>query len=340
VLYSQEKLSFKKWTTKALIILAILMTLIISFLYITDTYSIRNSQPNECFSIPNQKYLSTQYILNHKNKYNTFIFGSSRVGHINPSLIKNSKTYNMSYGEGIPHEHLLILKLFIKNNIKIKNLIIGLDEFSYIVSFTNHQMSFRGKSHYLATNESLSSFYGFYFLRKPNSQDIENFKRKFLHKAYNDDINRACQFIFKQNQFFHNKIFPKKNSTTKYILPTSPISTFYNKEIFNNTLKDIQEITEIAKQNNINLILFINPISMQKYAYTNEELLFKFKEELAKITDFYDFSTQTDISRDSRYWLDAFHYTLDIGDLIIKTIYNNKVYVKNFGIHVKKQEYR
>jgi hypothetical protein len=71
---------------------------------------------------------------------------------------------------------------------------------------------------------------------------------------------------------------------------------------------------------------------------TNKELFFKFKKELAYITDYYDFTIPNKISQDNRNWLETSHFIPKIGDLIIKTIFENKVFVKNFGIHVEKKE--
>ena len=159
----KKNIANKYWTLALFTSLLTILSINSIFLYVTDTYSIANPNPKQLYSVPNQKFLITEYILNNKNDYNTFIFGSSRVGSINPHMLQNHKTYNMTYGEGIPREHLVILKLLIKNKVPIKHLLIGLDNFSYQVSFAEHQQSFIPKSHYLATNESIIDFYRFYF---------------------------------------------------------------------------------------------------------------------------------------------------------------------------------
>ncbi|WP_428740092.1 hypothetical protein, partial [Sulfurimonas sp.] len=66
--------------------------------------------------------------------------------------IKDKKVYNMTVAEGIPHEHLLLLKLFLKKGMKLKQVVIGLDDFSFQVPFEKHQGIPDTKTHYLATN--------------------------------------------------------------------------------------------------------------------------------------------------------------------------------------------
>ena len=51
--------------------------------------------------------------MNNKKKYDSFIFGSSRVGKINPLKIENGKYYNMTYSEGLPREHYQNIKFLI-----------------------------------------------------------------------------------------------------------------------------------------------------------------------------------------------------------------------------------
>lgn len=87
---------------------------------------------------PNKNYIKTKYILENKLKYDSFIFGSSRVGVIPTEKVLGYKFYNMTYSEGLPNEWLNTLKTFIENNIKIKMIIIGIDDISFKVDYKEH----------------------------------------------------------------------------------------------------------------------------------------------------------------------------------------------------------
>src|SRR5947209_1545442 len=103
--------------------------IIISFNYFNDYFVVFGRKIIQ----PNLNFVKTSFILNNPDKFDSFIFGSSRIGVLKPSKIKNMNCYNMMYPQGIPKEHLENIKLFLKKKIKIKNLLIGLDELDYNV---------------------------------------------------------------------------------------------------------------------------------------------------------------------------------------------------------------
>ena len=325
------------WIITTLLLTFILITTISMLMLWSDTYSNTHYKRTQFYTEPNKNVLKVHYILQNKDMYDAFIFGSSRVGNINPLKIQSGKYYNMTYSEGLPQEHLLNIRLFLKENIKIKNLLIGLDEFSYQVSFLKHQHQGLTKSYYKATNTSKFAYYRELYLRFPLGEDRHHITKKILHKptVFTMDISQQENKYKKAQERFNVNYY----SSEKHLKdPRFSKPTYYNGDYLEETLKSIDQIKEICTKNDINCKFFINPIHNKTYEYTNKKLLLKFKEELAKITDFYDFSIQTDISKNNRYWVDTSHYTLEIGDLIIKSIYNNKVYVKNFGTHIKKEE--
>ena len=332
-------MSTKKWSFSLVLIVCITCISIISFQYSTDTYNVLNTKSEIYYSLPNQRFLSVEYILKNHNNYDTYIFGSSRVGYINPLHMKDKKAYNMTYAEGVPHEHLLIIKLFLKQKIPIKHLLIGLDDFSYQVPFRVHDNQLGSKSHYLALNNNIFEFYQNYFFRKPTKKDFKHFKNKFLKKepidfATNKQIHNV---IYKQNDYFSNKKI-ENNFTQKHIqneIFQKP-SYFYKANEIENTLNDIKEIIQLAKLNNIEIDFFINPIHHIAYSATEKPLLQEFKTRLSHLTSYYDFTQISYISNNNAYWNDTSHYNLNVGSMILDKIYNKHSTVKDFGVYIKK----
>jgi hypothetical protein len=331
-------LSAKRWS---LIVISFIFTICIFisfFLYNLDTYNIRHPEAKKYYSIPNQRVLIIDYLLdkNHYKNYNSYIFGSSRVGYLNPFHIKKFKTYNMTYAEGLPHEHLLILKFFLKHHFPIKHLLIGLDEFSYQVPFSRHDNQYASKSHYLVTNTSLYDFYKFYFFRQITKYDRKHFINKFIknkpikytNKIYNRIYNQKDTYLNIKQPNNHNQQY---ENDPKFLNPTPYVGLELK-----NTLKDIKEIVKLAKQHNIELHIYINPIHHTTYDFTNKTLLKIFREKLSHITSYYDFSYPSYISKDNGYWNDTSHYNYNVGNMILDKIYNKNSTIKDFGIFVKK----
>ena len=104
----------KKWLLISLSTLSIILFSNFLFLYITDYYGVSNPTNPRQHSGYNQRFVVVEYMLKNLDKYDTLLFGSSRLQFINPLHIKERKAYNMTVAEGIPHEYLLMLKLFLK----------------------------------------------------------------------------------------------------------------------------------------------------------------------------------------------------------------------------------
>ncbi|MDH4101470.1 MAG: hypothetical protein OEV28_12955, partial [Nitrospirota bacterium] len=87
---------------------------------------------------PNQHYAKMRHLINDDHSWDSYLFGSSRVGKIDPSLISGGKYYNMNYSEGVPGEHLEDIKMLLEKGFTLKNVMIGLDNSSYSISPEEH----------------------------------------------------------------------------------------------------------------------------------------------------------------------------------------------------------
>jgi hypothetical protein len=279
----------------------------------------------------------TEHILDVKNKYNSLIFGSSRVGYINPFHIKDQKVYNMTYAEGIPHEHLILIKLLLQKGMHLKHLLIGLDDISYQVSFAKHQQQLGSKSHYLATGESLFNFYKSFFFHKPTKTDYKQLQYKYITKTvlpfdFRQDIYNS---VYNQKKRFSKK---HKNTRTKKHIndPKFQDPTRYDANNLDAALNDIQEIINISKKYNIDTTFIIVPMHKKTYEYTNKKRFYEFRKRLAYITSYYDFGLPNNINSNNIYWNETSHFTYEVGDMILSRIFDNNTTIKNFGIYVKK----
>lgn len=331
-------MSYKKWLSISFSFIFLIIFIDVLFLYLTDTYSVSNRETKKFYTVPNQRHLIVEHLLKNRDKYDTFIFGSSRIGSINPLSIKEKKAYNMTYGEGVPQEHLLIVKLLLKNDVKINHLLIALDDFSFQVPFQKHQNQFMPKSHYLATGESLFEYYMFYYFRKPKVDDYRHFVNKFIYDKWNLKAKSLYYAIYHQKDVYSTiKGNDDDNSTEHMGSSIFKLPTNYDYDAVDNTLDSIQEIVDIAKNKNIEVVFFINPIHKVTYEANNIDRFKRFKSELFKITSYYDFSIPNKINNSNAYWNDTSHYNFHVGDLILSRIYDDNQSIENFGIYIEKE---
>ena len=60
-------------------------------------------------------------------------------GRLYAGKIPGGDYYNMNYSEGLPGEHLDDIKVLLEKKIPIRNIVIGLDNFSYIMRPDDHR---------------------------------------------------------------------------------------------------------------------------------------------------------------------------------------------------------
>ena len=331
-------MTYKKWFQISITTILSLLFVNSLFLYFTDIYGVAHPNRKTFPTAFTQRFLITNYMLENYHKYDTLLFGSSRVQFINPQHILGAKAYDLTVAEGIPQEYYLMLKFLISTGAKLKSVLIGLDNFSQNVSFASHQNALETKSHYLITGEDSYKFYSDYFFRLPQKRDFQDIKNRYKHLNL---FKMHYNIIYNQEKAFKEQTYSQPN-------PNAPIynnPTTWHGDNLKNSLEAIRDIKLLCDQHGIKTIFWINPIQHTSYDAmqndrVNKVLFKKFKSELANITDYYDFSEPNQISKDNRNWLETSHFIPKIGDLIIKTIFEDKVYVKNFGTHIKKQEYK
>ena len=285
-----------------------------------DNYGIFRTDFSKQIIEPNQNYDKMRYILGHKAKYDSFIFGSSRVGKINPFNIHNGKYYNFTYADGLPEEHLKNIKILLKNGVKIKNILLGLDDFSYRLNPSDHKKSLLNMPYPSNVFEEVTLFTD-YFLRIPNK-----FTEKDVIQRLNYDVENSGRPICKDCDIKIDEKPLEHLKDKKFNVPTH----FENKNVyFQNTVSDIKELVKICKENKIKLVIFINPIHKTSYLANNITNFNKFKKELSQFTDYYDFSGLNKITTDNLMYYETSHYRVKVGDMIINEIFNSKH--KNYG---------
>jgi len=335
---------YKKWVYLFVLFVFTLLFTNVYFLYLADTFSVITKHPKTLYHTPNQRHLIIDYLLEHLNQYDTLIMGSSRVWFINPLRLKEATAYNMTYAEGIPHEHLLNLKFLLKKGMKIRHVILALDDFSYRVDFNQHQRQLASKLHYKVTGIPKFEYYKLYLLRLPKKRNIEQLRKKYFNKPLSAQesivLSKIFDTIYKQSFEYSKRLGNDVNlSDTRHNNASIFTQPSYSEgNVLKATLQDLQEIIQLSHTYKFKLTLFINPIHHATYKATDKVLFDTFKRELSYLTSYYDFSLPNKINNNNAYWNDTSHYKYYVGDLILQRLFESKISIKDFGVFVKKEE--
>ncbi len=326
--------------------------------YIVDPYGIvHNSSLDLGFEPgyePNQHYARMRHLVNDEVSWDSYLFGSSRVGKINPDLIPDGNYYNMNYSEGVPGEHLDDIKIMLQKGLPVKNVMIGLDNTSYLINPEDHM------------GQDLRHPYDASFFRRIF------FQIKYLCFAPRISIGRYMRF--KKNdpvitfgilgngmqnlekidakiesnieRHINDKRFRKAN-----IIPFDKASEHKYMKLMDYAIRDIAEIVELSEKHNFNVYFFVNPTHVKYYLQGNPYHFLIFKQKLAEVTGYWDFSGLNSITTNNYNYYETSHYRAMIGDLIICRMTNcsnisvpedfgGYVTRENVNYHIKKQKDR
>ncbi len=317
----------KKFLIKCISFCLILGLVFIPPAYFIDPYNVFHADNVRNNGIePNKRFIKMRNVLKNPDKYDSFLFGSSRVGYFDVSGISDGHYYDMSYSEGVPSEHLEDLKVLIKNGIIPKNVLIGIDDISYFVDPSGHyKMLYRRSYPWNGDLISKLKFYLGYF------DLITIFESLEVSTSFTDN-----------DPDFGKRLL--ETGTERLDMPTefnydntdATWSDYYAP--YNKVLEDIREIVVLCDEKNINLRLFTTPINIYTYEKDVENGYISFLKQLADITEFYNFSGINDITTDMSNYYETSHFSPQVSSMIISCIYDGEIEKslaeQGFGVYV------
>lgn len=282
------------------------------------------------FICPNERFVKTDYILNNPNKYDSYLFGSSRVSQMPIALLNKGtghKWYNMTYISGVMSDHVKILNIFIKNKVPIKNLIIGLDFWSFkAVPPENHTRVIM----YPDTWKEKFDFYFTYIFLEPDSDMLKEVRFNGKDALYDVTGTGEYHFLKKEKLFEQNKA----EHAQKFKFPIPMVCTTRIKKSF----AELKEIITLCKENNIKLTFFFNPGNINLYLCDDINFVNQVRTRFAQMADYWDFSGPNSITTDTNNYIDLIHHRKNVGALMINRMLNTKETVPgDFGVLVTKE---
>jgi hypothetical protein len=295
----------------------------------------------------NQHMFNPEVIFRQPEKFDSFLFGSSRVAAIDVANIQAGKFYNMSYSQGLPAQHLAVIKSFLQRGVKIKSVVIGLDEFCFSLSASAHQKQLLRIMHPDIGGPGRVEIFGMYFFRKPSLNELARWRDRVLYGKMDGRIiinSQGVHLGWSQKE----KILQatKKPIFQFNIQKYEPFT--YGKEETDESFAAIEELINLSYAQGFPVTFFITPFYSNFYLNYAEGLL-SIKERLAKLTNYYDFSGINSITTNDLNYYEESHYRYQVGDMIISRIFGSGsvklpddfgvlVTRQNVGRHLKDQQ--
>ncbi|MCR4655039.1 MAG: hypothetical protein K5770_02220 [Lachnospiraceae bacterium] len=321
----------KKYVIKAFVYAVVLISVFASVNIVIDPYNIFHySYPRNNGVEPNKNYIKTEYILHNPDKFDSFIFGSSRAGFVDTSLFPEGKYYNMCSSEAVPAEHLRLLKVLIDHGVVPKNVYIMLDDISCFVDPKLHdQMLYRipypdeglipRLKFYMKYCDLITTWEALSVIRDHEDDDPD----------YTERFRESGSERLDKEPYFIEGAFDCGYWADYYELRTEAV------------IEDIRQIKELCDENGITLRLVTNPLYYKTYTRDVQNGYIDFLEALSGVTDFWNFSSFSDITTDEGNYYESSHFTPEISAMMIDVVFNGtsdeELWKQGFGIHVTQE---
>ncbi len=322
----------KKLLLKGSVFVVYFVLLEIIFPMIVDPFNVFHvGQVRATGVSPNNKYIKMKYILNHKDMFDgyTFIFGSSRVGFISSDKMPEDKIYNMEAAAALPIENLANLKTLLNAGIRPSKIDLGVDSLSYTTALQHHiyapmycpyEYLHNHPLHFLMLYMNPATTIhalGIVLTKKPSEKNPNPLYTKGTAVSYGTKTQT-------------------KWSTAGPSLGHVPVKDI--PESVSNTLNDIKEFAELCRTSGIELVIFTNPMHHITYKASVKLSYFEFLEGLAEISDFWNFSSLSDVTLSNDLYLETSHYKAEVGDMMIDFMCNGRtdpeLQAQGFGLKV------
>ena len=290
---------------------------------------------------PNQNYIKMKYILANPDKFDSFIFGSSRVGAIHTDKITDERCYNMILLTGLPGWHLLNIKTMFENGITPRKIYIGVDTVSYTGDYAN-QYNDPTRCPYEYLKDDVIQFVKLYFDTSAIARSLVTMLKAKLGriKPINTEIFYKYGWYITYDRESNFDWNDKSNFD-----PAKKHGLFYGSKDHQDmpsTLQIMREITEACRVHGTELIIFTNPMNHITYKLSIERNDYvTFLEGLAEISDFWNFSSLNDITLNNANYIETSHYRAQVGDILIDIMCNGKAYpelqAQGFGVKVTRE---
>lgn len=300
----------------------------IAMLYIVDPVGIWNTPI--IYGINNYKIKQSGFLdISKPYQYidcmpkNVFI-GSSRVY---VGLYPNEKdnSYNMGMSSlSIPDMHKYI-NFMCKTNPPEK-IFIGLDFFQF--SKKNYYLKREGFSDKRLTNiANERTTFGLICLKIKDSMPYFSYIKNTLSESSNKK-----SILFERGADIGHGLSEEINKDEYYHFINSFIRQYSEWEYEPKAVEELKQIIEYLGENNIQVVVFFNPITIDLYNILDETQrmsdFYKVKKNVAKIVSFYDFARVSDITTNRELFYDSSHYKMQVGDEM-QYIFNEKIIDEN-----------
>lgn len=298
-----------------------------------DPYSVLGTSRLKYTFQPNERYLKIEYLAQHRNQFDSYLMGSSRIGTTDPHDVQkyllDSHFYNLSVSIGSTHDHLKHLEYLIASGNRPRHLYIGLDVDLGLTDFSHDAHQLLTSLHPDVPGQDKAQSRTTYWLEYAASFHPRVTYEKVWKNLFAETPNGYLDLNMAAGTWSRPSQLARIATDQARYIREEPSFHQHNARIVKNirgrdNLKAMQKIRDICLQHGISLTVFITPHHRAIMDSIDENDYLAWLKGLAAITPFWNFSGYNSITLDDRNYLEASHYLPRIGTLAAARIFNDQ----------------
>lgn len=241
------------------------------------------------------------------------------------------KVYNMGMSSLSIRDAYQYLKFMIRVH-KPKKVYLGLDFFQF--DSHNFYGSRQGFSQ-VRLNKIASNWLSYMMFKMQETAGLRGMIKPTILKSQEDadtilfnkgwDVKRGSALGTNEDAYIHTLI--------------SFLKTYQQVSLCDESFTCLEKIIKIARAEEIDLVLFFNPISADLLSLiwvTEQYDNFKsVKKRVAEMADYYDFAFINNLTKDKKSFYDASHYKKIVGNVVVYSIFQKKLMASSFYVTKK-----
>ena len=316
----------KKWVLSLPVIVLILAALLAGFNYVTDPFGAFGDRFMQWFSYDetnNPRAAKISYLEQHHDEYDSYFLGCSSTSSLPTESFNemlNAKFYNLiMYGADMKDCEKIANYLI--DNYTVKNLVLNV----YLdngLTYDDESNKLTHSLHYKTDPDmSALSYYSRFLLADPRYG-----YQKLVNKSKDTLMPQSFDVFDEQTGAYDKRVRDVEpiGSTADY-LNAYPVFTDYpNHEPLHlykteACMQSVAAIRKVCEENGVNLIVLTAPVYTDYYKNFYDDDITNFYESLAKVTDYWDFSSSS-VSSEPRFFYDSTHFRNNIGEMMATRI--------------------
>lgn len=156
-------MSSKKFVSLVMFLATLLMASTAALNYVIDPFNIFHTKFLKYQFQMNERFMKIEYLEKNKDKFDSYLIGSSRIGTTSPmvlsSYIPDSRFYNFTISSATIADEVRHIRYMINAGYKIKNLYLQIDVNDNMSTYLQQNTDYLRKPHPYVTNNSLNYYY-------------------------------------------------------------------------------------------------------------------------------------------------------------------------------------